>query len=60
MMTRPCHMLCGTGREQNEVTGGISLVSPFSLTSGPAAAAAAYCRLAIKHVRQGDIQVSKA
>lgn len=59
MMTRPSHMLVRKAAwEQNEVTGGISLVSNFPLTSCPAAAV--YCCLAIKHVWQGDIQVSKA
>ena len=46
-------------REQNEVTGGISLGSPYSLTSGRAATVYCCC-VAIKHVRQGDIQVTKA
>ncbi len=38
-MTRPSHMLVRKAAwEQNEVTGGISLVSYFSLTSCPVAA----------------------
>ncbi len=57
-MTRPSHMLVSQAAwEQNEVTGGISLVSNFPLTSCPVAAV--YCCLAIKHVWQGDIQVSQ-
>lgn len=60
-MTRPSHMFVRQAAwEQNEVTGGISLVSPFSLTSCPVAAVYCCCCLAIKHVWQGDIQVSKA
>lgn len=44
MMTRPSHMLVREAAwEQNEVTGGISLVSNFSLTSRPVAAV--YCCL---------------
>lgn len=51
---------CETGsmRAQWGYTGGISLVSPFSLTSCPVAAV--HWRCYLKRVWQGDIQVSKA
>lgn len=55
-MTRPESHAGETGSwEQNEVTGGISPVSPFCLTSCPTAAVS----LGIEHVWQGDVQVSK-